>query len=77
MAQLYIFLENIQDDSNLLSGFPWSIIFKPEEQVRLLMQNEILTQKVLVYIEPILQLNKQPQQAHFFSRKQFYFAASD
>jgi len=26
------YFANIQDDSKLLSGFPWPIIFKPEKQ---------------------------------------------
>jgi DNA recombination-dependent growth factor C len=28
----WIFQHKIQHDSKLLSGFPWPIIFKPEEQ---------------------------------------------
>jgi hypothetical protein len=41
--------DNIHDDSKLLSGFPWPIIFKSEiNKLKLLMEYESATQKVLI-----------------------------
>jgi hypothetical protein len=41
-------------------GFPWPIIFKPEA-IKLLTEYESVTQKVLLFIETILQNAKQLQ----------------
>jgi hypothetical protein len=46
MLTMWPILPNIQNDSKLLSGFPWPIIFKPEI-TKLLTEYEGVTQKVL------------------------------
>jgi hypothetical protein len=56
---------NIQGDSELLSGFPWSVIFKPE-----------IKSKRLLSIESVVQNAKQLQHAPFMAHKQFYFVVS-
>jgi hypothetical protein len=46
----------LQGDSNLLSGFSWRIIFKTKKkEIKLFKEYESVTQKVLLFIEPILQ----------------------
>jgi hypothetical protein len=55
----------IEGDSKLLSGFPWPIIFEPGKKIKLLMDYEIVTQKVLLPIESMLQNAKELQRAPF------------
>jgi hypothetical protein len=38
----------MQCDSKLLSGFPWPIIFKTHEKIKLLTEYESVTQEVLL-----------------------------
>jgi hypothetical protein len=50
----------IQSNFVLLSVFPWPIIFKPENnKIKLLMENESATQKVLLHIGGYEQSSKQ------------------
>jgi hypothetical protein len=50
--------EVITGDPKLLWWFPWPIIFKPKKKIKLPMEYEIVTQRVLVHIESILQKTK-------------------
>jgi hypothetical protein len=48
----YSYVLIVQDDSKLLSGFPWPIIFKPRKnKMKLLTEYEIVTQNVSLSIE--------------------------
>jgi hypothetical protein len=58
---MVILVPNIQSDSKLLLGFPWSIIFNAE-RTKLFTEFESVTQKALFSIESVLQNAKQLQQ---------------
>jgi hypothetical protein len=56
----YVGMTKIQGDSKLLSGFSWPIIFKSEKRKsKLLTEYESVTQRVLLYIELMLQNAKE------------------
>jgi hypothetical protein len=58
---------NIEGDSKLLLGFPWPILFKPEEiLIRLFTEFESATQKVLLSLESVVQNVNHLQQARLF-----------
>jgi hypothetical protein len=61
----------IQGDSKILSGFSWPIIFKLDNyKTKLLMEYEIVTQRVLLFIDSKLQ-NAKFNMGAFVAHKMF------
>jgi hypothetical protein len=63
--------QSVRGDSKLLSGFPWFVIFKPRAINRTAKDYEDVAQKVVLFIEVILQIAEQFQHARFSWHERF------